>query len=325
MKHTPYWWEDRREPTASTIGDGPLHTDILVIGAGYTGLSAAIAASDGGASVVVVDAGEPGAGASSRNGGMFGAHPRLSYKELVRKFGSDAAMRLFREAPLALTFAQDLIAREGIACDLQNTGRIQLSWTKADFEGHKRLAAFLSEKTGVEATIVERADLGNEIGTDRYFGGLVIPQHCAIHPAKYFDGLRAAVARRGVPIFANRPVTRLQRTTSFKADTPMGQITADKVILATNGYTDGAFPWHQRRIFPLPSFLIATEPLSANLLTKLAPGGRMMVETRARHSYFRLSPDKTRILWGGRASMKPISPEVATQRLRATMEEIWPE
>lgn len=325
MKTTPFWWEDRPTPPPSNVSDGDTHVDILVIGAGYTGLSAAIAASDGGASVIVVDAGEPGAGASSRNGGMFGAHPRLSYAELTRKFGADAAMRICREAPDALAFARDLIAREGIECDLQETGRIQLAWTKADFEGHKRLADFLTTHTGVDAHIVEHADLGDEIGTDRYFGGMVIPAHCAIHPAKYYDGLRAAVARRNVPVFANRPVTRLRKGSPFQAETPSGTITSDKVILATNGYTDGAFPWHQSRIFPLPSFLIATEPLSPNLLAKLAPGGRMMVETRARHSYFRLSPDRTRILWGGRSAMKPIAPEVAAKRLRETMEEVWPE
>lgn len=246
-------------------------------------------------------------------------------QSLQKKFGADAAMRICREAPDALAFAKDLIAREGIECDLQNTGRIQLAWTKADFEGHKRLAEFLTTNTGVDAHIVERADLGEEVGTDRYFGGLVIPAHCAIHPAKYYDGLRAAVARRGISVFANRPVTRLRKGVPFRAETPAGEITADKVILATNGYTGDAFPWHQKRVFALPSFLIATEPLSANLLAKLAPGKRMMVETRARHSYFRLSPDGTRILWGGRAAMKPLRPEIAAARLRATMEEVWPE
>ena len=325
MKHAPYWWDDRPPPPPPTNEGGATHTDILIIGAGYTGLSAAIAATDGGASVIVVDAGEPGAGASSRNGGMFGAHPRLSYEVLARKFGADTAMRICREAPSALAFAKDLIAREQIDCDLQNTGRIQLAWTKADFEGHKRLAEFLTTHTGVEAHIVDRSGLGDEIGTDRYFGGLVIPAHCAIHPAKYYDGLRAAVDRRNVPVFANRPVTRLHKGTPFRAETPTGVITAEKVILATNGYTGNAFRWHQARVFPLPSFMIATEPLSPNLLTQLAPGGRMMVETRARHSYFRLSPDGTRILWGGRAAMKPLSPETAANRLRDTMQEVWPE
>lgn len=328
MKHTPYWWDDRPGPPPSSSppdGGAATRADILIIGAGYTGLSAAIAAHDGGASVIVVDAGEPGEGASSRNGGMFGAHPRLSYEDLSQKFGADVAMRVSREAPSALSFARDLIAREEIDCDLQQTGRLQLAWTRADFEGHKRLAAFLNENTDIQAQIVEHADLGDEIGTDRYFGGLVLPDHCAVHPAKYYDGLRAAVARRGVPVYACRPVTRLRRGAPFVAETPAGDITADKVILATNGYTGGAFPWHQRRVFPLPSFIIATEPLSPNLLAKLAPGRRMMVETRARHSYFRLSPDGTRILWGGRCSMKPVTPEIATARLRATMAEVWPE
>lgn len=102
-------------------------------------------------------------------------------------------------------------------------------------------------------------------------------------------------------------------------------MTAGKVIVATNGYTQGRLGWFRRRVFPVPSFLIATEALPDDLLARLAPGRRMMVETRARHSYFRLSPDGTRILFGGRAAMVPVSPERAAATLHATMTGIWPE
>jgi glycine/D-amino acid oxidase-like deaminating enzyme len=102
-------------------------------------------------------------------------------------------------------------------------------------------------------------------------------------------------------------------------------MTAGKVVMATNGYTRGAFGWLRRRVFPLPSFLIATEPLPAGLPARLAPGGRMMVETRARHCYFRLSPDGSRVLFGGRAAMTPIAPARAAEWLHRTMADIWPE
>ncbi|MEQ9386814.1 NAD(P)/FAD-dependent oxidoreductase, partial [Marinovum algicola] len=284
----PYWWEE----AAPTPADDPLpqHVDLLVIGAGYTGLSAAIAAHDCGADVAVVDKGIPGEGASTRNGGMFGAHPRLGWKALEKNFGAEAADGLFAEATPALTWAQGLIAREDIACDLQHTGRIQLAWTRQHFENQKTLAAHVTEKSDVEARMVPREGLSAEIDTARYVGGLLLPEHCGLHPAKYHAGLRKAVERRGIPLIGHAGVTRLERQgAGFVAYTPKGRIRAEKVLLATNGYTTPNFRWHVARVFPLPSYLIATEELPANLIGHLAPGRRMMVETRARHSYFRIS------------------------------------
>ncbi len=318
----PYWWEGL-DPVAAR-DDLPGRVDVLIIGAGYTGLSAAIAAHDSGASVAVVDAAEPGQGASTRNGGMFGAHPRLSWDALARQFGEPVADGVFAEATPAMRFVRDLIVREAIDCDLQDTGRIQLAWTAAHFERQKQLRDTLQARSDVEVALVERRDLGEEIGTEHYFGGLLFPAHAALNPAKLHHGLLGAVRKRGVPVTGKAPVTALDRQAGgFLAQTPKGPVRAEKVILATNGYTQG-FGWHRARVFPLPSFLIATEALPANLLGSLAPGRRMMVETRARHSYFRLSPDGRRILYGGRASMRPVDLHLAARRLHATMCEVWP-
>lgn len=320
----PYWWDgiDWAQPEGAL----PQRCDLLIIGAGYTGLSAALAAHDCGASVAVVDAGDPGKGASTRNGGMFGAHPRLGWGTLERQFGADVADSLFDEASTALDWAKDMIEREGIACDLQQTGRIQLAWTAKHFENQKALARTLADKSRVRAHIVLRSGLRQEIATERYFGGLVFDEHCGIHPAKFHQGLMRAVMARGIAVIPHCPVRALERTgATFAATTPQGIIKADKVLLATNGYTARPFQWHARRVFALPSYLIATEPLAANLIGHLAPGRRMMVETRARHSYFRISPDGTRILYGGRASMVNVDPQTAARRLHATMCDVWPE
>ena len=320
----PYWWEGR-PPAPALTPDPPEKTSILIIGAGYTGLSAAIAAHDAGAEVAIVEAGHPGIGASTRNGGMFGAHPRLGLARLTRLYGRDTAQGIFDEATPALNFVRDLQVREGIDCDYQQSGRIALAWTRKDFEDQKRLAEELAP-TAVEARIVEKADLGDEIGTRLYHGGILMPQHGSLQPRKFHDGLLAAVLKRGVPVIADCRVDRLERIAGgYRAHTAKGEIRAEKVILATNGYTDRAFPWHNRRVFPLPSYLIATEKLSPNFISQLAPGRRMMVETRARHSYYRVSPDGSRLLFGGRAAMKPIDIARAARRLAATMAEVWPE
>jgi glycine/D-amino acid oxidase-like deaminating enzyme len=320
----PYWWDAL---TDAPSDDGlPERCDLLVIGAGFTGLSAAIAAHDCGAKVVVVDAGEPGKGASTRNGGMFGAHPRLSWEELSAQYGAEVADDLMAESVPALKWAKGLIEAEGIDCDLQQVGRIQLAWTKPHFENVKRMVRNVSEKSEVKIRLVEREDLAAEINTERYFGGAVFDEHCGIHPAKFHQGLMRAARRRGIPVVGHAAVTRLEREgTGFSARTAKGDIRADKVVLATNGYTSKPFDWYARRVFALPSFILATQALDPNLIGHLAPGRRMMVETRARHSYFRISPDGTRILFGGRAAMVDLDLGKAAERQRQSMLEVWPE
>lgn len=320
----PYWWEGRPDRPEFRVGP-PSSCDILVVGGGYTGLSAAIAAHDGGANVVVIDAGEPGDGASTRNGGMVGAHPRVSWEKLAATFDSSVADGVFAEAGPALRFVSDLIHREKIECDFRQSGRISLAWTPSHFDRQKRLADRVREKSDVEIEVVDRHDLGREIQTDCYFGGILFPEHGGLHPRKFHDGLVDAVTRRGIAVVSNCPVTEVNRPSDkWTAKTPAGEIKADAVILATNGYTTDGLRWLQRRVFPVPSFLVATEPLDSDLIAKLAPGSRMMVETRARHSYFRPSPDGRRIVFGGRASLRDIPVQLAADRLRSTMLQIWP-
>lgn len=320
----PWWWAARKKHDWSD--SLPEKTDILVVGAGYTGLAAAISAHECGAKVVVVDASIPGDGASTRNGGMFGAHPRLSWEKLSEEFGEDTADRIFAEATGAQKWVEDLIERENIACDLERTGRIQLAWTGSQFEAQKALVHAVKKKTDVAISVVERDALGTEIGTEVYFGGILFPDHGGLHPAKFHDGLVEAARKRAIPILARTPVTHFEKTGAvFSVMTSAGKITADRLVIATNGYSTSALGWFRQRVFPLPSYLIATEELPENLVGRLAPGGRMMVETRARHSYFRVSPDGKRVIFGGRASMTGIPPEKAAARLRKTMLEIWPE
>lgn len=320
----PYWWDEAAPvPAKDPL---PERCDVLVIGAGYAGLSAAIAAHDAGARVAVVDAVDPGAGASTRNGGMFGAHPRLGWETLASRFGADVADGVFAEAAPALAWAKDLIRQESIDCDLQQTGRIQLAWTRDHAEAQRKLVRAVTQKSSVAVQTIERDRLRHEIGTKRYHGAVLFAQHCGLHPAKLHSGLRASLHRRGVPITGQAEVTHLERARpGFVAHTPKGRVRADKVVLCTNGYTTRAFRWHVARVFPLPSYLIATEALPENLIGHLAPGRRMMVETRARHSYFRISPDGRRILWGGRASMRPLAVAEAARRLHQTMSDVWPE
>ncbi len=300
--------------------------ELIIIGAGFTGLTAALTAAQTGAKVVVVDAGIPGRGASSRNGGMCGPHARVAFEAMEKSFGRDVASQIFLEMPKAYEFTRNLIDANNIECGFRQTGRIQLAATKRHFEDFKRLAKVLEREAGYKADIIERAELGAHIRSDHYVGGLYYADHGGLNPCQFHDGLMAACLRAGVEIVQNCPVWAVNRKAEgFEVRVASGLVRADAVILATNGYTRAPFRWHQRRIFALPSFIIATEPLDKDLLAHLAPGGRMMVETYSKHSYYRISPDGSRILFGGRAGMVPYGPDFAAKRLKRTMTDIWPE
>ncbi len=320
----PYWWDDVTWPELA--GELPDTCELLVIGAGYTGLSAAIAAHDAGAEVVVIDSGKPGEGASTRNGGMVGAHPRLGWDVLAKRYGAQAADALYAEAGAALTWVKSMISGERIDCDFEESGRIQLAYTASQFEAQKRIAAQVSEKGSVPCHTISRDEVDAEISTPLYKGGLMFPNHGGLHPAKLLLGLLDAALRRRIPVLPHSPAIKLvnmgDRT---KVLTPDGETMAKRILLATNGYTGVQFPWFARRVFPVPSFLIATEPLPKDLIEELAPGRRMMVETRAQHNYFRRSPDGTRIIFGGRAALVNIHLSKAANRLRANMTQIWPQ
>lgn len=321
---SPYWW-DNGAPLPDLPNTPPAEAELVIIGAGYTGLSAALFAAKEGVDVVVLEAGVPGIGASTRNGGMFGAHPRLAFDDMKRRHGEAATEAIFRESIEAYHWTRGLIQEESIDCDLDVTGRIQLAWTRANFDAQKRLVDELAKRDAGRFKLLERAELHTEITTDRYFGGILFEDHAGLDPRKFHDGLLAAALRAGVRIIERCPLVGLQRSRSgFHLETPNGAIRAGKVIAATNGYTNSPLGWLSRRVFALPSFIVATQKLSPNLIAQLAPGRRMMVETRARHSYFRISPDGSRILWGGRAAMTPTSPDRAAAKLRDSMEEIWP-
>ena len=319
----PFWWEDVTWPDVS--GDLPEKTDLLVIGAGYTGLSAAIAAYDVGAGVVVIDSGMPGEGASTRNGGMIGAHPRIGWDTLAARYGPKVADMLFAEATEALNWVRDTITGEEIDCSFEECGRVQLAYTEAHFAQQKKLAGQLVNKGAGPCRILNREELNSEIKTPLYKGGLLFESHGSVDPARYLLGFLNAALRRGVLVLGNCPAVKILKVgDGYRVSTPKGTIVADRIVLATNGYTGVQFPWHNRRVFPVPSYMIATEPLDKERISALAPGARMMVETRAMHNYFRVSPCRSRIIFGGRASLVDISLPRATRRLYEKLIGIWP-
>ena len=323
----PYWAEGAPEAPEVDRDLGFLAGDpeAVVIGAGFTGLSAALEMARRGVRVVVLEAGEPGAGASTVNGGMIGSPHGLGGPAAVARYGEALADRLFAEGREGFEWTVSLIEREGIACDFHRWGRLRLAWNRDHFKAMRTEAEMLSAR-GWPIEVIGREGLAQEIGSDRYVGGVLHPDHGGLNPRRFHDGLLRAALKAGARVVAGCPVEGLGRTRSgFALRTPLGRIETDAVIAATNGYTPGCLRWISDRCFPLPSFQIATAPLPEGMAARIAPGRRMMVESRRRHGYFRLSPDGTRLLYGGRASLHPIPMARAKATLRRLMAETYPE
>lgn len=328
IRQEPYWWEAApREPAPEAPPPlPPAPVDVAVVGAGYAGLSAALTLARAGRSVLVLDAGPPGHGGSSRSGGMVGHGHRLSYSALAARHGTDTAKALIREGMASLEFAVELIAREGIDARFRRTGRFRGAATPADYEAVAREAELLSRDLGMPVEVVPRADQRREIASDLYYGGVLFHAHGGLHPALFHQGLLRAARAAGAEVAGHTPVTGVFSVAGggHEVATPRGAVRAKQVLVATNAYTPNAIPDLARRVVAMPSFLVATERLGENRVGALVPNGRMLVETAASHLYFRPSPDGQRILMGGRAALHPIPLEEAARRLGAHLLRVFP-
>jgi glycine/D-amino acid oxidase-like deaminating enzyme len=320
----PYWWEEA-PPEPERDVRLPNRADVAIIGAGFTGLSAANELARAGRSVLVLDARAPGEGASSRNDGMVGSGHRLPYDQLVRLYGEARAVAILREGQSALAFTTGVIESEGIDCRFQRTGRFRAAWRAADYERIARDLEAQKRVLELDADLVTRAEQDREVATERYHGGCVYHAHGGLHPALFHRALLGRARAAGAAVHGHTGVRAIERDAGgFCLRTGRGDVRARDVILATNGYTDRAAASLRRHLAPVPSFIIATERLGANRVRSLIPGGRMIVESRSAHCYYRPSPDGERILFGARAALHPVSPERAARRLHAYLVDLFP-
>lgn len=321
----PYWSSADESPTVAPDAL-PHAADVVVIGAGYTGLHAALVTARGGRATVVLDAGTPGSGCSTRNGGQIGRGVKVAYATLARRHGEARARGLIGEDRRAREWLGTFIADEGIDCDYRICGRFHAAHSRRAFR--RLVDAARSQPAGleVETEIVERAEQQRELGSDAYHGGVVHVPFGALDPARYHAGLLARTRAADVQVFGHCPALSIAgEPGALRVDTPQGTVRARNVIVATNGYSGALRPWLQRRVIPIGSYIIATEPLERGLMERLLPTDRMITDTRRVVYYYRSSPDRSRILFGGRVSLSETDPRRTAPRLHRELSAIFPE
>jgi len=326
MKKTPYWWDaaPRRDDPPPAL---PGEVDVLIVGGGFSGLCAARVLARAGRSVLICEAGFAGYGASTRNGGMLGpSFHKLGVKGLTARYGAERTHAILKESIGFVDFVRDLAADEHIDCDFRRSGRFRCASRPADYDEMARQLEIQQETTGIEAEMIPAHRVREEIGTDRFHGGVRYHIDGGLHPAKYHDGLLRVAAAAGAVYAPQTEVTALRREAGgFHAATPRGTVRAAQVAICTNGYTSRLTPWFRRRLLPIRSAMIATEPLAPEVMQRLMPTSRMYGDSRRVMAYYRPSPDGQRILFGGRAVGPGDQPEKNARDLRAMMLDVFPE
>lgn len=284
--------------------------DVAIVGAGYTGLSTALHLAEAGVACCVLEASEPGWGASGRNGGQV--IPLLKYEpdEIERMFGTRQGALLNDAVQGSADLVFDLIERHGIACEPVRKGWLQLAHTpKAVTALHARAAQW--RRRGVAAEALDGEATRQRVGSESFLGAWRDPRAGAIQPLAYARGLASAAQALGAQVHGKTLVTSLRRVgPQWEVATAPGPIVrASQVVLATNGYTGDLWPGVRQSVLAANSFIIATEPLSDTAGPPILPGGEVASSAQRLLLYFRRDA-QGRLLVGGRGSFAdPGSPE----------------
>ena len=332
MKQENYWLTTAAIPSGSRPAALPGAADVVVVGAGFTGLSAARTLAKRGVQVVGLEAETFGWGASSRNGGMVLTGMKLPVPTLIKRYGRELVRRMYAASLASIDCVEQIVQEENIQCDFSRCGHLEVACKQAHFDAYEESAALVKREFGHELRIIPRSKLREEIGSDIYFGGLADGSSAGLNPARYVAGLVQAAQRSGAHLYDRAPVTKVEAEFAngvrrFQVHTAKGAIMAREVLLASGAYTTHATPALQKKIIPIASYIIATEALPDDLARELSPRNRMIYDSKHFLYYYRLTPDN-RMLFGGRAAFFPETDKTILQSaeiLRRGMVDVYPQ
>jgi glycine/D-amino acid oxidase-like deaminating enzyme len=301
---SPYWWDDL-PALPSITSDAPLpeRASTLIVGSGVTGLTAALAAARNGETSVVIDAERPGFGASTRNNGMVIPYIRATPGILKSRFGAERAAQISHEADCSFRHFADLVEQEKLDCDMNPVERFMLALTPNHYQ-HMIDAAEEYKTAGIDIgwKLLDADAMREKLGRPGYAGGVIGTRAYSIHPGKFHSKLIERVLELGCHVIPQTRVNSIERQNGgYRVSTSKGTIHADKVAIATNGYTGAETPWFHRRVLPVVGYMAATEPVHPTVMDRLFPHQRSFTDTKQNLTWIRSSSDRTRILLGGRA------------------------
>jgi glycine/D-amino acid oxidase-like deaminating enzyme len=310
----------------------PESVDVAVIGAGFTGLSAARTLARGGANVAVLEAQTIGWGASSRNGGMVLTGLKLGVNKLISLYGRERTQQMYAASLATIDCVEEIVGDERIDCDFSRCGHLEVACKQKHFDDYAHQAEVVAREFNHELRIVPRHELQSEIGSSIYYGGMVDEISAGLNPARYVAGLALAAMKAGAAIFENAAVVKIecearQGTQGWRVATSRGAVWARDVFVGTSGYTGSATPALRKKLIPIGSYIITTEMLPQALALDLSPRNRMIYDSKNYLYYYRLTPDD-RMLFGGRAAFFPETKDSIRQSaeiLRRGMIDVYPQ
>jgi glycine/D-amino acid oxidase-like deaminating enzyme len=327
-----FWASTVDSPAVATSRARPETVDVVVVGAGYCGLSAARMLAKRGVSVAVLEAETFGWGASSRNGGMALTGMKLPVPTLIKRYGREVVRKMYAASLESIDCVEQIVREENIDCNFSRCGHLEVACKQAHFDAYAESAALIKREFNHELRIIPKSQLHNEIGSAIYFGGMLDETSAGLNPARYVSGLARAAQSAGACLYDHVRVTSIEleknnRARKFRVQTSRGAIIAREVILASGAYTTDATPALRRKIIPIGSYIITTEILSAGLARELSPRNRMIYDSKHFLYYHRLTPDN-RMLFGGRAAFFPETENTVRQSaeiLRRGMIGVYPQ
>jgi glycine/D-amino acid oxidase-like deaminating enzyme len=313
LKETPLWLQGVKFPALTPDQQLPEQADVVIIGGGYTGLSAALTLAQRKANVVVLEQHAFGWSASARNGGQVLTGLKDDASTLVAKFGMQQARAMFDFSLAAIDCVEQTVHEQGIDCNFVRSGHLTLAAKPSHFQGMVEEAALLKREFQHHTYVISPAEMYNEINSPRYHGALLDPLSASVQPARYLAGLAWSAKRAGAQLFPHTPAVKITKhNQEYLIETPRGTIRAAQILAATGAATGNVTPKLQRRVVPVGSYIIATAPISDQLADELNPNRRVMYDTKNFLYYFRLSPDQ-RVIFGGRARFFPETPQTVRE------------